>query len=302
MIVPILLSVVIVSLVSLIGIVTLSLKRELLSKVLMVLVALGAGTLLGGALFDLIPEAIEMGGDIAFQYIALGVILFFVIERAIHWHHHHHIVEHEGHEHEEKDHIKKPFAYLNLIGEGIHNFLDGTIIAASYLVSFELGIVSTIAIILHEIPQEMGDFGILIKGGFSVKKAISYNLLVALTAILGAVIVILTSGLIQGLELFLIAIAGGGFLYIALANLVPELHHEKSTGRQILQTVFLVIGVVLMLLVAMAFAESHSHGLSDEHEGEEHELQGSNPKEAVETVSFNKKGFDSINQAKLVYN
>lgn len=265
-----LVSVILVSLFSLVGIVTLSLKKAFLMKILMILVALGAGTLIGVALFDLIPEAIELGGTVALQWIAGGIILFFVIERLINWHHHHHIVEH-GHEEEELVHEKKPFAYLNLIGEAVHNFLDGTIIAASFLLSVELGIVTTIAVILHEIPQEIGDFGILIKGGFSVKRALGYNLLVALTAVLGALVVLFAAGAIEGLELALISIAGGGFLYIALANLVPELHHEEHTGKQALQTIFLILGIALIFLLATSFEDAHAHGLGgDEHDEHDH--------------------------------
>ncbi|MBI4021043.1 MAG: ZIP family metal transporter [Candidatus Aenigmarchaeota archaeon] len=247
----ILASVVIVSLISVVGVVTLSLRKDALAKVLMLLVALGAGTLIGGALFDLIPEALELGGNVALQYIAGGIVLFFVIERVIHAHHHHHITE----DSQEAEHLRRPFAVLNLIGEAIHNFLDGTIIAASYLLGFELGVAATIAIIFHEIPQEIGDFGILVKGGFSVRKALQYNLLVALTAVVGALVVVFAAGLVEGLELFLISIAGGGFLYIALANLIPELHHERSTVKQVLQTIFLIVGIALLFVITTTFVE-----------------------------------------------
>ena len=253
-IVYILASVVLVSLISFVGVLALSLRRELLNKVLFVLIAFAAGTLLGGALFDLVPEAIELGGEPALAYIAGGIVLFFLLEKIIHLRHHHHIIEHD-HEHGEEG-KKKPFAYLNLVGEGIHNFLDGTIIAASYLISIELGVIATIAVILHEIPQELGDFAILVQGGFKPRKALLYNFLIALTAILGAGVMIFAASVVPGLTVIMLSIAGGGFLYIALGNLIPELHHETRPGKVLLQLVFLVLGIVLLYYVGMLF---HAH-------------------------------------------
>lgn len=244
-------SVILVSLVSFVGALTLSLNRQALSKILLVLVAFGAGSLIGGALFDLIPKAIELGEGLALQAIAGGIVLFFVIERLIHLHHHHHYIEHHHQGQEFHPQKIKPFAYLNLAGEGIHNFLDGTIIAASYLISFELGLVSTIAILLHEIPQELGDFGILIQGGLPVRKALFYNFLVALTAVLGAVATFLAAGLVQNLTLILLSLGAGGFLYISLSNLIPELHHETNPGKQVLQLVFLVLGIALLYFLGV---------------------------------------------------
>lgn len=245
----ILASVIIVSLVSFIGIATLSLRKGLLNKILLILVAFGAGGLLGGALFDLLPEAVEMSPQ-AFQYIAGGIVLFFIIEKLIHWKSHRHIIEHD-HPHDQK----KPFAYLNLLAEGIHNFLDGVIIAAAYLTGFELGVVATIAIILHELPQEIGDFGILVHGGFTVRRALYYNFLIALTAVLGAIAAILAAPLIPGIIPVLIAVAGGGFLYIAMSSLIPELHHETQPAKIVVQTLFLILGMLLLLFVGMAFPE-----------------------------------------------
>ena len=253
-IVPILASVVVVSLISLVGAFTLSLNRAALGKALTVLVALGAGTLLGGALFDLIPEAVELGQGIAYQYIAVGIVLFFIIEKFIHSHHHHHVLKREERDHEHP-HPVKPFAYLNLIGEGVHNFLDGTIIAAAYLTSLELGIIATVAIALHEIPQEVGDFAILVHGGLQVRRALFYNFLVALTAVVGALFVVFASSLIGNLTLILLSIAGGGFLYIALSNLIPELHHETSGRKAIIQLIFLLLGIGLLYVIGLAFPE-----------------------------------------------
>lgn len=250
-IVPILTSVIAVSLLSLVGILTLSMGRVKLNKVLFVLVAFAAGTLLGGAFFDLIPEAVEAGEHLAFQYIVIGIVIFFVTDKVIHWRSHHHFIKHGN-----ENHVK-PFAYLNLIGEGIHNFLDGIIIAAAYLAGFELGVVATIAIICHEIPQEIGDFGILVHGGFSVRKAISYNFIVALTAVAGAVAMFFAASAIPSITLPMISLAGGGFLYIALGSLLPELHRETSSWKILLQVIFLILGIALMFWVGMAFHHAH---------------------------------------------
>lgn len=251
---PILVSVIVISLISFVGAATLSLKKGVLEKILLVIVALGAGTLLGGALFDLIPEAVDAGGAIAYQYIAGGIVVFFIIEKLIHGHHHHHVLKQEERDHEHKGPVR-PFAYLNLAGEAIHNFLDGTIIAASYLTNFELGLIATLAIALHEIPQELGDFGILIKGGFTVKKALFWNFIVALTAVAGGLIVFFASSFSSLLTLIMLSIAGGGFLYIALANLIPELHHETNLKKAVVQVFFLVLGIALLYYIGILFPE-----------------------------------------------
>jgi zinc and cadmium transporter len=184
----------------------------------------------------------------------VGIVLFFIIERLLHWHHHHHVLAGEKHNHEHREPLK-PFAYLNLIGEGIHNFLDGTIIAASYLISMEIGFIATIAIVFHEVPQEMGDFGILVHGGLSAGRALLYNFLVALTAVIGALVMFFASPAVPSLSLVMLSIAGGGFLYIALANLVPELQHETRPGRISVQLVFLVLGIALLYYIGIFFPE-----------------------------------------------
>ena len=250
----ILLSVAVVSLASLVGIATLSLKAGILKKILNVLVALGAGTLIGGAFFDLIPGAVNLAGNAAFLYMVYGIIIFLVLEKLIHWHHHHHVLAKEEQDHLHKEPVK-PFAYLNLLGDAVHNFLDGTIIAASYYISLELGIVSTIAILLHEIPQEIGDFGILIQGGLSTKKALIYNFLVALTAVAGAFAVMVLGPIAGNFEIAMISIAAGGFLYIALANLIPELQHETKPRNIILQVLFLLLGIALLFYIGGLFPE-----------------------------------------------
>ena len=230
---------VIVSLISFIGVFTLSLNKNILKSLLFVLVAFAAGALLGVGIFDVIPEVFAANASLAPLYIVIGILIFFVVEKFVGWHHHHH-----G---EDIDKVQtQPSAYVNLVTDGVHNFVDGTIIAASFLTNAQLGILATIAIILHEIPQELGDFAVLINSGMKTKKALFYNFLSALTALIGAVVTFYISSSVQALIPLLLSVAGGGFLYLALTDLIPEIHKETDTKKTILQFVFLVIGVFLI--------------------------------------------------------
>jgi len=169
MLLEILLSTILVSLISFIGVVTLSLKKDFVRKILIVLVAFAAGSMLGAAFFDILPEAFEVFGENSFLYVLVGILIFFIVEEYIHWHHCH------------KEHVEiQAFTYLNLIGDAIHNLIDGAIIAASFMIDFNMGMITTIAIASHEIPQEMGDFGLLIHGGMKRKRALFFNFLTAL--------------------------------------------------------------------------------------------------------------------------
>ena len=227
-----------ISLLSLIGVFTLALSDKLLNKILLGLVGLSAGTLMGGAFLHLIPEAIHsIDHDTAFMMVIIGFMVFFILEKLF-WRHCH-----------KKDCKIHTFAYINLVGDGIHNFIDGLIIAASFLVSIELGIITSIAVAMHEIPQEIGDFGVLVYGGIEKKKALFYNLITALTALIGGVIgyfFIPHMGEFQG---YILPIAAGGFLYIAASDLVPELHKETNTWKTVLAFTMFVVGIVLMWLV-----------------------------------------------------
>ena len=216
-----------------------------MNKILFFLVSFAAGTLLGVAFLDLLPEALEEGFKESVPiFILLGILSFFVLEKFLYWHHHH-----TGHEHEEVH----GFTYLNIIGDGVHNFLDGAIIAISFMNNTALGIVTTIAIILHEIPQEIGDFAILIYGGFSRVKALIYNFLTALTAVVGALLAYFYSSLIQNSSTFLTAFAVGGFVYIASTDLIPEIQKEKELKKSFLQFVLMVLGVLLIYIVGNVF-------------------------------------------------
>ncbi|MFA6281015.1 MAG: ZIP family metal transporter, partial [Candidatus Omnitrophota bacterium] len=210
-------SVIIVSLLSLIGVITLALKKQILQKILLFLVSFAVGALFGDAFIHLLPEAFEeLGANLTTSlYIILGIVIFFILEKFIRWHHCHA----PAHEHQ-----WKPVVALNLLGDGVHNFIDGLIIGATYSVSIPLGIATTLAVILHEIPQEIGDFGVLIHGGMSIKKALFFNFLSAITSILGAVFALIVGSHMKGFTAALVPITAGGFIYIAGSDLIPELH------------------------------------------------------------------------------
>jgi zinc and cadmium transporter len=239
-------SVIFVSLISLIGVFVFFLKREFTDKIVHTLVAFAIGSLLGAAFFDILPEIAESGNKDIFSYVLLGLLLFFIMERYIHWHHCHNGNCDSSHQHE-------PVTYLNLIGDGFHNFVDGALIAAGFLVSVPIGIVTTFAIIAHEIPQELSDFAILIHGGFSKKKALIFNFLSSLTAVLGVIITFLFAKSVEGLIPIILAIAAGGFIYIATADLIPEIHKENKKENMIIQSIALAFGVAIIFILTKLF-------------------------------------------------
>lgn len=242
------LSVAAVSVVSLIGVITLSLRGERLERLLPGLVALATGALLGGAFLHLVPESAEaLTGTGAGIAIVVGLLVFFVLERFLHWHHHHHSHVDECPEDEECREEIKPFGKLILTADALHNMLDGAIIAGAYLVSVEAGVVATIAIALHEIPQEIGDFGVLLLAGFSRGRALLANLLTALSAFVGAGIVFLFAEGFTALSPVLAAFAAGGFIYIAAVDLVPELHrHSQRLRHALVHLALMVAGFATM--------------------------------------------------------
>lgn len=243
------LGVVVVSLLSLIGVFAISLKETTLDKVLFVLLSFAAGSILGAAYLDLLPEAIEFFNEqemlsTAFLYVTLGFLGFFFLERFIYWYHGH-VHGYESDVEEERMTVKK-FVYLNIIGDGVHNFIDGMAIAASFVFSLPLGLSTLVAVIFHEIPQEIGDFGVLVYGGFSRYKALFFNFLSALTAIVGAFVSYYLSFYVQNFVGFLIALTAGGFIYLAASELIPEIQKEKHIGRSMLQFVLFIFGIVLI--------------------------------------------------------
>jgi len=239
----IILATIIVSLLSFVGIFTLSLKEQMLNKILLILIGLSAGTLMGGAFLHLLPEATEnnTGLDV-FIFVLVGFITFFIIEKVLHWRH--------CHKGECEVHT---FTYMNLIGDSIHNFIDGLIMAASFIVSIPLGITTTIAISSHEIPQEIGDFGVLIYGGFSKKKALILNFLVALTAVLGGLTGYFISNLIENAYLFILPFAAGGFVYIAATDLIPEIKKELNMKKYMATLSVFILGILIMWITKYVF-------------------------------------------------
>ena len=231
------------------------LKKTLSPKLTHALSAFAAGGLLGAAFLDLLPEAFHGLEELGYQdvettvflYTLGGIILFFLLERLIHWFHHHH----DDHKEE-----MKPVIPLILFGDGAHNFIDGVVIAATFLVDIRLGMITTLAIVIHELPQEIGDFGILLKEGMSKSKALLYNFLSQLTSVLGGVGTYFIGSMVNGVLPYLIAITSGFFLYIALTDLVPDIHNENKKGFALLETVLLILGIVL-IYVSVTFLHEH---------------------------------------------
>jgi zinc and cadmium transporter len=238
-----LVSVTLISLISLVGVVMLALKEASLQRLMTALIAFAAGTMLAASFLDLIPEALERVGD-GHAYVLVGIIIFFLIERAIHWHHC------------TREHCVAPVGYLNLIGDAAHNFVDGVIIAAAFLTSFGVGAVASVAIAMHELPQELGDFAVLVHSGFAPRRAIWLNFLTALTAIAGGLGGYLFLSSIEGLVPYVVAVAAGGLIYVAVADLLPELHKERRLGRVAAHTGSLLLGIVLII----AFIQVAPHG------------------------------------------
>jgi len=231
----ILLSVILISVVSLLGILFLGKKEKRFEKFLMILVAFAAGSMLATAFFDLIPESFENLQN--YNFVVIGLVSFFILESAIHWHHSHK---------ETCEGCLHPVVYLNLLGDGMHNFIDGIIVASGFLVSIPSGIAISIAIIFHEIPQEIGDYAILIQGGLTKTKALAFNFLSAGFAIIGALAGYFFLTKIESSVPYAIAIAAGGFIYIAVSDLFPELHKEKNYPKNILEIISLILGIILV--------------------------------------------------------
>ena len=216
-------------------------KKEKLERMTLFLVSFAVGGLFGDAFIHLLPESYESLGIrlTTSLYIIAGILIFFILEKFIRWRHCHIPAS---------DHHVPPVVALNLIGDGVHNLIDGIIIGASFSASVPLGIATTLAVILHEIPQEIGDFGVLIHGGLTVKKALLFNFLSALTALAGVLISLLIGQYLKNYTLILIPITAGGFLYIAGSDLIPELHHgcDIKISTAVGQFAAIVLGILIM--------------------------------------------------------
>jgi len=235
-----LISVFIVSLISFSGALTLAIKKEKLKNFLIYFVSFSAGALLGDVFIHLLPEAVEeynQSISLIFIFVLVGILTSFVLEKIIFWRHCHLPIT--------KNHIHT-FAWMNLWGDFFHNFIDGLTIAASYLLNIQAGIATTLAVIFHEIPQEIGDLGVLLHGGFKIKKALFINFLTALSAVFGTIVGLFLNTKIDHLTLFLVPFAAGNFIYIASSDLIPELHKETKIKKGLIQIITFILGVGVM--------------------------------------------------------
>jgi zinc and cadmium transporter len=242
----ILLSVIGVSAVSLSGVILLMLHPTFLKRILSILISFSTGALLGDVFLHMLPEMTEEPTDSMWIIVLGGMLLSFILEKFIHWHHCHGLEGEEAHHHH-------PVGIMNLIGDVIHNALDGLLIAGSYFVSIEVGIATTVAVILHEIPQEIGDIGVLLYSGFTKTKALLFNLFTALSALAAAGVIIAIGADTPSVPAVLVPLAAGNFLYIAGSDLIPELHKETAIGKSTIQLLGLLGGIACM--AALLFLE-----------------------------------------------
>lgn len=230
------------SLAALVGGLLLLSKEKLALRISHFLSSFAAGVLLGTAFFDLLPEAIhegeERGIDIFF-WTLFGIILFFMIERTIHWFHHHD----DYHEHEKETKSTLP---LIIIGDTMHNFIDGVVIAATFMTSPQLGIITTLAVFAHELPQEIGDFGLMLHKGMKRGKIIWVNIISAIAAFTGAIMTYLLGNVIEGYIPILLSVTAGFFIYIATSDIIPEIHYEKRKLHSVFESFLLLAGIAVM--------------------------------------------------------
>jgi zinc and cadmium transporter len=219
-------------------VITLAVKETNLQRIIMLLVAFSVGTMMGGAFLHLMPEAAELLPTSTMLTVTLASFIgFYFIEKIFYWRH-----CHDGHCHEHA------FGYMNLLGDAVHNFIDGLLIAATFATDIHLGIITSLAVATHEIPQEIGDFGVLLHAGFSKKKAIFSNLAVAMTTVLGGVIGYFLSSADHTLVPYLLPVAAGGFLYIGASDLLPEMRKEPNRIKSFLSFGLYLLGIGFMLL------------------------------------------------------
>jgi zinc and cadmium transporter len=256
-------SVALISVISLLGVATFLINKNFLQKILTLMVSFAVGAIFGDAFLHILPEIYANGGEheiiehvgevathahahglenlLAPILIIAGILIFFSLEKFLRWRHCHHLPDGSEHKH--------PVAIMNLIGDGAHNFLDGILIAGSYMVSIQIGIATTIAVILHEIPQEIGDFATLIHAGYKAKKALFFNFLFALTAVLGALLVLILNPSLEITKGILLPLTAGGFIYIAGSDLIPMLHEKNKPLTAVLQVLSIALGTGVMVLL-----------------------------------------------------
>jgi zinc and cadmium transporter len=230
------------SAIAMVGSVTLVLPERTLQRILLPLVAFAAGSLLGGAFFHMLPVGLEAGmSNVAVYGLVLaGFAVFFGLEQFLHWHHCHRA----------EAFCKKPLTYLILIGDGLHNFLGGLAVAGTFLIDIRLGIITWLAAAAHEVPQELGDFGVLVHGGWQKGRALLYNMFSALTFLVGGLVAYAASFRLD--VTWLVPFAAGNFIYIGAADLIPEVKAHAELRANVIHFAAFVVGVVLLLAVKLA--------------------------------------------------
>lgn len=237
------------SFVSLAGLFSLSSKEDSIKKYIYIFVSLAAGALLGDVFIHLLPESFESieNGTVIGLLVIAGFFVFFLLEKFLHWHHH----SEDAHEHH-----THPVGKLVLFSDGVHNFIDGVVIGVSFMVSVPVGIATTIAVILHEIPQEIGDFAVLLHAGYTRARALWLNFLSALAAVVGTLIAFVLGESSEALVTYVLPVAAGGFIYIAGSDLIPELQKTKVFKQSLAQFIALIFGILLMLALTLL---EHAH-------------------------------------------
>lgn len=245
-------STLLVSILSLSGIVIVAIKGIKTEFIVFSLMSFAVGTLFGNSFFVLLPESFHVfhDGKTVGILVMAGILGMLIIEKAIHRNHNYDLKEQSG---------ILPLGYISLVTDGLHNFTDGILIAAGWMTSPEIGMTTTLAVILHEIPQEISDFGVLIHAGFKRGKALWFNFLSATTAIIGAVLTLWAGSLVSSLSVYVLPVAAGGFIYLAGSSLVPEINKEKSFRKTVLQFAFIFLGLILMHLLSENHSHSHTH-------------------------------------------
>lgn len=239
MLYEIIIATLLISSISLLAVLFLALSDKLLNLTTHYFVALSAGTMMGTAYLHLIPELSEeipLENLLMIILIAFGV--FFILEKIIHWRHSHSNVE-----------TKQSIGYMNLVGDGLHNFIDGLLLAATFAVDVRLGIMASFAVALHELPQEIGDFGVLLHAGWSKAKAIRANILVSLTMVAGGILGFFLFNIFEGFLPYLTAIAAGGFIYIASSDLIPELKEERNILKSLSHLLVFGLGIAITYML-----------------------------------------------------
>lgn len=231
------------SAIALVGSITLFLSKETLDRIILPLIAFAAGTLIGGAFFYMIPAGInEIGNDIIFYvFLVSGFTAFFLLEQLLHWHHC---------KKADAD-CKQPLGYMILFADGLHNFIGGLAIASTFLVDIKLGLAAWLAAAAHEVPQELGDFGVLIKSGWSKKNALIFNVISGISFLIGGLVTYFLSFNIN--MSFLIPFAAGNFIYIGSTDLIPEIKYHENPSSNIIHSLAFIFGLVLMFLIKLGF-------------------------------------------------